>query len=84
MAKTEHGARGALKGPGAGMSNAPVSRRTAEDNVRVVDQAKVTSTVSVKGKITTRRYSDGAVQRQEHATAQHAKDYAVSVREQEG
>lgn len=60
--------------------------RAAEDIdlERVVDQAKVTSTVEVRGALTVRTYSDGTVQRNTWETAERAQEYADSVHAQEG
>lgn len=50
----------------------------------VVDQDKVTSTVTVAGVVVTRTYSDGAVQRIAFDDAEQAEAYAASVAEVEG
>lgn len=44
----------------------------------------VSSTVTVEGNITTRTYTDGAIQRNVWETPERAQEYADSVTEQEG
>lgn len=53
-------------------------------NPEAVNQKTVTSTVKVQGVVTTRTYSDGAVQRNVHASEAAAKEYAASVAQVEG
>lgn len=59
-------------------------QETLSDNTVVIDQDTVTSTVVVDGNTTIRTYTDGAIQRNFHATPELAQQYANEVAALEG